>query len=1364
MTGMERRASLRQPTHQEASLRLPSGAQWPCVIEDYCVSGMYLRFAAEVAVAIKADLQRAGQHIGLSFVDQRSARRFDIVATPARMMRGAMGVQFVQPYPDVMKTLAETGRFELHGATSPKEVEGIIRECTEAIAQHVLPLVEDMFPVLTQALRDAAIKASTDQTANALMAAADRFGGAQGSIIEVVSTGIHDPMRHLNQELDEADMSDRLALIDKNTFEDWLTTRVLITKAETHYRAQLLPLKLRLEAIGLADKQHNQSPFGPALPVNAFQGAVRNHLFDSQSEKVVFKCFNDQVMGKLEALYKQLNGILIAHKILPDLDVTKVIKRSRSVERPKAQTPKPDAEAQNAGSVDPSIDGALEPFRISQPYGGYASAAPGQQMTGSPSAGAALTGAQFAGVHTPDIHTAVAHATAAQAAGIPTGNSQPAGAAAPVAIMSLGRAALDPPFSSPAASMASGATSGAVDDSQIPTLYPEVSGLVQSLRDMNRAEVQASNVDSGAMMAHVHFSEDELVRGLAALQTFDLQPPTERRQSLFERVAEQLQQGDADKQIHEDQKVTIDVVDRFFASLKHNPRLTPETKEHLCRLEIPVLKVVLRDDNFFDDRSSSVRGVMNRIAQLGMKGIRLSPMMQQRLDGLVRRIIEEFEHDTDVFDQVLNELDALIDKQNELYKKNVERVAAAAEGVHKVELARRTVAQALNERLRGRTVPKAVVTLIDSGWKDLLNLTYVKYGMDSDEWYEQLQVIDDLIGLGEDSERDIDLQSLLPIIYQGLKQVSGDAEPPAHVREELKALFKLAPENKHAMQAAKSYDVPQTEDDLARRNQARTQELKPWILRARSFQPGAWMQFNREMEETQYIRLVWVADGFSKFVFVNHQGRKVIELGLFKLAEYLSNGTIMPDPDYETPIFNQSLDDMVRDVYDKLAFEASHDKLSGWPLRQLFCRQMAQRAVQGPKSASSVLVYFRFEPMNQHKDSHFKEIAPSRPFIEKLVAVVEALEFEDKIVGRLDKCDFALFIVSHTPERVAAVVGERLMEFCQHYQDRTMPWLVAWGENRTHLGFVNSETMLRMASRPLLLQSQRDRVAPEPQAEEVIMKPVVETNHPASPPSEPALAADAVPEPVQTLQAQDLSSAPELPAAIDVYVQRAMALTGNSVIEPQYELIASVAGSGLSYEPVNQQQARSLDCWWIELLLARDNYPEADWQGLESVRVKLSGHSLNDEQFTEWLLAEDTLERLGDLQIWFDVYSCDVIENVHAAADRMHQLKAKGFRFCLDHFGSEQSPFPLLKVMPFDMIKMEEAFIRDLNQEGANGTPADSVIEVAHYLRKVVLASSVDSAICLQRMRQYKVDFVQGTTIADYEKLLSWSVLDQVTL
>lgn len=1334
---MERRSSVRQPTHQEASLRLPSGAKWPCVIQDYCTSGMYLRFEPSVGVAIKADLQRAAVQMALHFDDKRTAQSFEVVATLARMLRGAMGVKFVQAYPEVMKTLADAGRLELRGAASPKQVQAIIAQCTEAIAEHTLPLVEDMFPLLNQALRDSAIKASTDQTANALMAAADRFGGAQGSIIEALSVGIHDPMRTLQQELSEADMSDRMALIEKHAFEDWLTTRVLITKAETHYRAQLLPLKLRLEAIGLSDKQHNQSPFGPALLVNAFQSAVRKYLVDSQSEKVVFKCFNDQVMGKLEALYKQLNDILIAHDILPDLNLGKTIKRSRSAERPQSAKTDPaktdparnETSAPVTGSTDALGEGAVDPFRSSLPYGGYVSAAPISSPAATPSGVPGVT-----------------------QSGLPRLDGEPAGGPAIAAGVSSGRVSLDPPFSAPAEP-----ASDALHDSSIPTLYPEVSGLVQSLRELNRAEVDHAPTATQGSAVPVHFSDDELQLGLAALQTFDLAAATGERKSLFERVAEQLQLEGVDKQIHEDQKVTIDVVDRFFASLKHNPRLTPETREHLCRLEIPVLKVVLRDDNFFDDRSSSVRGVMNRIAQLGMKGIRLSPMMQQRLDGLVRRIIEEFEHDTQVFDQVLNELDALIDKQNELYRKNVERVAAAAEGVHKVELARRTVAQALNQRLNGRAVPKAVLTLIDSGWKDLLNLTYVKYGMDSDEWFEQLQVIDDLIGFGDDAGCDIDLQSLLPTIYQGLKQVSGDAEPPPHVREELRALFKLAPENRHAMQTAGSYEVPQTDDDLARRNQARTQELKPWILRAKSFQPGAWMQFNRAEEETQYIRLVWVAEGFSKYVFVNHQGRKVIELGLFKLAEYLGNSTIMPDPDYETPIFNQSLDDMVRDVYDKLAFETSHDKITGWPLRNLFCRQMAQRAVKGPKSASSVLVYFRFEPMKQRSD-----ITPSRPFIEKLVAVVNALEFEDRIAGRLDACDFALFIVSAAPERVSAVVGERLMEFCQQYQDGAMPWLVAWGESRTHLGFVNSETMLRMASRPLELHSQRDQVPsqlPEQAPDPVIH--VVETLDPAA---APEAATDTMPSPETNLQAQDLSSAPELPAAIDVYAQRAMALTANTLIEPHYELIASVAGSGLSYEPVNQQQARSLDCWWIELLLARDTYPEADWQGLESVRVKLSGHSLNDEQFTEWLLTDETLERLGDLQVWFDVYSCDVIENVHAAADRMQQLKARGFRFCLDHFGSEQSPFPLLKVMPFDMIKIDEAFIRGLNQESANDTPADSVIEVAHYLRKAVLASSVDSVICLQRMRQLKVDFVQGTTIADYEKLLSWSVLDRVNV
>ena len=47
------------------------------------------------------------------------------------------------------------------------------------------------------------------------------------------------------------------------------------------------------------------------------------------------------------------------------------------------------------------------------------------------------------------------------------------------------------------------------------------------------------------------------------------------------------------------------------------------------------------------------------------------------------------------------------------------------------------------------------------------------------------------------------------------------------------------------------------------------------------------MKFNKQENETTYMRLVWQAKGFSKFVFVNHQGMKVVELELVKFATML---------------------------------------------------------------------------------------------------------------------------------------------------------------------------------------------------------------------------------------------------------------------------------------------------------------------------------------------------------------------------------------------------------------------------------------------------------------------------------------------
>src|SRR5690554_7516252 len=98
------------------------------------------------------------------------------------------------------------------------------------------------------------------------------------------------------------------------------------------------------------------------------------------------------------------------------------------------------------------------------------------------------------------------------------------------------------------------------------------------------------------------------------------------------------------------------------------------------RLEVPVLKVVMRDPAFFEDHGSPVREVMNRLAELGIRGGRVNPVVQRRVDELVHRIATEFEQDPAMFEQTLAELAGLMKGQNQVNGRNVERGTRGPEG------------------------------------------------------------------------------------------------------------------------------------------------------------------------------------------------------------------------------------------------------------------------------------------------------------------------------------------------------------------------------------------------------------------------------------------------------------------------------------------------------------------------------------------------------------------------------------------------------------------------------------------------------------------------------------------------------------
>jgi EAL domain-containing protein (putative c-di-GMP-specific phosphodiesterase class I) len=1273
----ERRSSLRRPIHHDAMMKVKDELSLNCIIADFCLDGMFIKFMSESANRLVdlSDIHDKNTTIELTFTGDQG-KPYTVSAEIVHDIQGACGLRFLQRYDQAVQSLVNLSANSGVSSEHSLPVKTILNECIQYIHTNFGSLLNDFWPLLEEELRAAALKAKNDQSANTLMALADKIKQGHTNLQSAVMRAIEDPVAAFNLHLEKRKaMSDRLSIVEKDEFEDWLVSRVLVMRCEADYQSLLLPLKLRLDALGVGDKRHHQSVFGPALLVSAFQPTVQSLIVDSATEKLIFRVFEQKVMLLLKGLYEGLNSILVRHNILPKLKVKQstVSKSTRTKKTTTQAVPESTAEKNT-----PVASGASQDNQYQHPGMEFGSASSRSYML--------------------------------------------------------------PPFSAP--TQGSGvATSFSENQQTAQSALSNISNLLRSLRK----ESESSETKQEPREA---YSTEEFDQGLSALQisgaSADWEEPSK---SLMARVQENLFKSGAEKEIDNNKKAAIDVVDRFFLSMRKNPRISSEAKQYLLKLEVPVLKVLLKDEHFFEDQQSSVRAVMNRIAQLGAKGSKLNPASKDKVSKLVQKVIEEFEDDTTVFDKVLVELDSLMDRQNNLYVKNVERVAAAAEGTLKVEEANLAVTRAINDRIAHKFVPSALVTLINEGWKEYLNLTYIKYGEESEQWSEALSVIDRLIAYGDDPRIPIDIKVILPKIQEGLKLVSGNNAASISVRDALKAFILNAPKGMHLSEKAQQIQLPETEEDLLSRNINKSQELKNWIVKIKNIPLGSWMKFTKQENDISYMRLVWVAKGFSKFVFVNHQGMKVIELGLFKLANYFKEGRIDIDPAYEVPIVNQGLDDMVKDVYDKLAYESSHDMRTGLINKSEFCRQTRVIMKKGKRTSACSLLFIHF------RDGSDQELKLSEAFANQVVKTLEELSESDSILGRISETDFVIFNVVNDPVSYKASSQSALIALCQMPQYVEAGLMVSIGESRAHLGFNNPESMIQHACESINVSFPSIKQYAKSVAEN---KPLLATGNDTQ---------------LDDVVIIDEAANAELDAKefanlkFDIWGQDVLEIRHDkSEKEPsntlstiksttQLNLFCAIHGDSQTYAPENEECSLQLDEWWVQKLLLIQKTDPQLFENYQKIRVKLSAFAFNKDDLVEKLVLLGHSGELDASKICFDIYDCFQIEDVEFSAMRMSRLKNIGYDFCLDHFGSDRSPFSYLKALPVDIIKIDEAFIAALNEnEEADDLAADSIVEIAHYMGKKVLATEVDSAVCLQKMKHLKVDFIQGSTIAEMQK------------
>ncbi|WP_020410631.1 DUF1631 family protein [Hahella ganghwensis] len=415
----------------------------------------------------------------------------------------------------------------------------------------------------------------------------------------------------------------------------------------------------------------------------------------------------------------------------------------------------------------------------------------------------------------------------------------------------------------------------------------------------------------------------------------------------------------------------VELVDRIFAPVSQR-NIPSELQGVINQLRVPLVNLLLKDQSFLEENRHPARTVLNHFMSL----VSADRVSSKNLEKLLKQVVDELAEAGEISPEMLKSvalrLEELVKRQEKAFNRNADRIAKTHEGKQRLREARRLIARRIDALFAGRKVPQVLLDLLNAGWEHAMVLAYLKEGGDSETVTDYYAVLEQFFTwLDPDCEsddvsfeRELESAALLDMVARELA-VSPDSSKARMVLKELRRIFIDELEPKYVFvehYPLEPYDegVPETID---------TEGIdERWQERAHQLQPGEWLEVRLQDGSNQRMRLVWVGENAFKFVFLNPQGLHEIHYDYSDLLKGLQEGHIMRVEEGEVPFVDSSLYSIVEELYQKMAFQAVHDPLTGCMNRHEIEKQLdvaINRAkLNGQESALLVMDIDRFDLVN----------------------------------------------------------------------------------------------------------------------------------------------------------------------------------------------------------------------------------------------------------------------------------------------------------------------------------------------------------------------------------------------------------------
>ena len=148
------------------------------------------------------------------------------------------------------------------------------------------------------------------------------------------------------------------------------------------------------------------------------------------------------------------------------------------------------------------------------------------------------------------------------------------------------------------------------------------------------------------------------------------------------------------------------------------------------------------------------------------------------------------------------------------------------------------------------------------------------------------------------------------------------------------------------------------------------------------------------------------------------------------------------------------------------------------------------------------------------------------------------------------------------------------------------------------------------------------------------------------------------------------------------------------------------------------------------------------------ISINLSGMSLSNRDFLSFVISTIKQHKINPELLCFEITETAAINNLNVAINFMNVLKKLGCTFALDDFGSGLSSFSYLTSLPVDYLKIDGAFVMDIDKDPLHYAMVKSINEVGQTMGIKTIAEFAASEGIINSLREIGVDNAQGYAIA----------------